>query len=373
MTEYADHFKIGNTLYYFNAQQVNGHTVESNVPANAMFARYGTSSTAASTTAKTASISGFSISQGALVAIKFSYSNTASNPTLNVNSTGAKYIKRYGTTAVGTDEATSWKPGEVVILIYDGTYWQIVGRDEQVEEEDYTDTAGYHNSVYRGNYIGASYTSTQKTAVSTGTFEDMFIGDYWTINGVNWRIAAFDYWMAKGSVATSYCSTHHVVIVPDTALVTNAKMNKTDITTGAYVGSDFYKGTNNNTARATCITAIENAFGSASILAHNTVLCNTIDENGKDASSSVYTSKVELMNSSMLGGGTLEHGATENLGQLPLFFLAPQHIAIAGNANGYWLRNSFSLTDFEAITTGGFITSYEASYQGGARPVFAIK
>ena len=50
-------------------------------------------------------------------------SNTVADPTLNVNSTGAKAIKCYGTTAPGTAESTSWIAGAVLSFTYDGTNW----------------------------------------------------------------------------------------------------------------------------------------------------------------------------------------------------------------------------------------------------------
>lgn len=94
--------------------------------------RYKTCTTSASTQAKVASTpSGsstttFVLDVGATVYVKFTNSNTASNPTLNVNSTGAKSIMMYGTTPVGTTAETSWYAGQVVCFVYDGTYWQMV-------------------------------------------------------------------------------------------------------------------------------------------------------------------------------------------------------------------------------------------------------
>lgn len=85
---------------------------------------YGTCTTAADTAAKVATCANFDhLITGVTVTIKFSVSNTASNPTLNVNSTGALPIMRYGTTPVGNDAATSWLAGAVVSLTYDGTNW----------------------------------------------------------------------------------------------------------------------------------------------------------------------------------------------------------------------------------------------------------
>lgn len=73
---------------------------------------YGTCSTAAATAAKVATLTNsgadnFDLSTGVTIHIKFTYSNTATSPTLNVNGTGAKAIMRYGTTAVSTTAKTS--------------------------------------------------------------------------------------------------------------------------------------------------------------------------------------------------------------------------------------------------------------------------
>lgn len=90
---------------------------------------YGTCSTPAANAAKVASVMPDLnvIEAGALVFIKFTYANGVANPTLNVNSTGAISIKRYGTTAPSTSAASSWNAGSVVAFVYDGTYWQMVG------------------------------------------------------------------------------------------------------------------------------------------------------------------------------------------------------------------------------------------------------
>ena len=53
---------------------------------------HGTCTTAASTVAKTVSISSYSLSTGGIIAVHFANGNTASNPTLNVSSKGAKPI-----------------------------------------------------------------------------------------------------------------------------------------------------------------------------------------------------------------------------------------------------------------------------------------
>ena len=87
---------------------------------------YGVCSTSAGTVAKTVTIPGITrLIDGLTVRVKFSSHNSASNPTLNVNSLGAKAIKRYGSTAPGTGSVSSWQANQVVVLTYDGTYWQL--------------------------------------------------------------------------------------------------------------------------------------------------------------------------------------------------------------------------------------------------------
>ena len=78
------------------------------------------------------------------------------------------------------------------------------------------------NGLYRGKFLGNSLTSAQSAAIQAGTFDDLYIGDYWTINGVNYRIAAFDYYYQCGdgynantNPTGSTVTTHHGVGVPD--------------------------------------------------------------------------------------------------------------------------------------------------------------
>ena len=52
--------------------------------------------------------------------------------------------------------------------------------------------AATHNAIYRGKYLGDTVTAEQAAAIADGSFEDLFIGDYWTMGGVNYRIADFD-------------------------------------------------------------------------------------------------------------------------------------------------------------------------------------
>lgn len=83
---------------------------------------YGICSTVAATVAKTVDITGFTLFTGATILVKFTYTNTAVNPTLNINSTGAKSIKH-------GNEDVSLIAGVIYEFIYDGANWEMVGLD----------------------------------------------------------------------------------------------------------------------------------------------------------------------------------------------------------------------------------------------------
>ena len=228
--------------------------------------------------------------------------------------------------------------------------------------------AGAHNAIYRGQSLGTSVSAAQYAQIQAGTFEDMFIGDYWTIGGVVYRIAAFDYWLHCGDTE---CTDHHVVLVPDTNF-TAQKMNDTNITDGGYVGSKMYT-TYLNDAKS----AIETAFGSAHILTHRELLTNTV-ASGIATSWAWYDSTVDLMNETMVYGaevgsqlkaGEINYNVGIDKSQLPLFALEPSRIT---NRATWWLRSVVSATSFALVYCYGDASGSSASNAVGVRPAFAI-
>ena len=87
-----------------------------------LFANFLTCSTAAGTTAKTVAFANFVLEAGCLIAVKFTNGNSASAPTLNVNSTGAKAIQ-YNGAAIPTNAIVA---NGVYLLAYDGTNWALL-------------------------------------------------------------------------------------------------------------------------------------------------------------------------------------------------------------------------------------------------------
>ena len=230
--------------------------------------------------------------------------------------------------------------------------------------------AGAHNSVYRGANLGTSVTSAQWAAIQAGTFDDMYIGDYWVIGGVTYRIAAFDYYLRAGDTDMT---THHVTLVPDVPMYTHV-MNDTNVTTGGYVGSKMY-----TSGLTQAKSTINTAFGSTHVLTHRQYLHNAVT-NGRPSGGSWYDSTVELMTEQNVYGGKVfgvgNDGSsvptlyTVDKSQYPLFAFRPDLIS---NRQTFWLRDVVSAASFAYVYGSGLASYVTASGVLGVRPAFSIK
>ena len=231
-------------------------------------------------------------------------------------------------------------------------------------------TGSGHNSIYRGKYLGTSVTEAQWQEIANGTFDDMYIGDYWSIGDITYRIAAFDYYMHADDFDTY---AHHVTLVPDRPMYEHV-MNDSNVITSGYVGSKMYT-TGLDDAKAT----INNAFGATHILSHRQYLCNAVS-NGNPSGGSWYNSTVELMTEQNVYGGkvysAVNNGSTVpalytvDKSQYPLFAFRPDLIS---NRQSFWLRDVVPDAYFASVLGDGRAGCSGASTSFGVRPAFSIK
>lgn len=122
---------------------------------------YATCDTAAGTVAKVASLAAgtLSLKAGATVAVKFTYANTASSPTLNIAGTGAKAMYIQGVRDV------YWTDGATVTFTYDGTNWRVAS------EPVYAPTATIGNAAGFNVYVDGTSVQVRRGSEELAIFK----------------------------------------------------------------------------------------------------------------------------------------------------------------------------------------------------------
>lgn len=128
-THIIDKIEYGGEVYQIqDSSALKTHqTIKQDGITGATITRFGICDTDASTPIKTVSIDSgtFTLARGAKVTVKFTNKNTASNPSLNVNSTGAKRIMHNGV-VIAPPHGRNLLYG-TLDFVYDGSYWQLIG------------------------------------------------------------------------------------------------------------------------------------------------------------------------------------------------------------------------------------------------------
>ena len=160
--------------------------------------------------------------------------------------------------------------------------------------------AGAHNAVYRGKRLGIEPTEAEYAAIDAGTFDDMYIGDYWDKGGINYRIAAFNYFLHTGDTE---CETNHVVIVPDTCLYKSQMYQRgsdDSFFTGGAKNLGYYNSYMRKSNLEQAKTTIKSAFN-GHVLKHRIRLTDEV-ENGRTSDDVWCDSEVDLMCEQMVYG-----------------------------------------------------------------------
>ena len=174
---------------------------------------YGTCDTAASTTAKTVSISNYKLSTGGIVSIKFDY-DVPADATLNINSTGDKPIY-YNGSGITADII---KAGDTATFIYDGTNYNLIGLNNTA-------------NASMGFGFGVNY-NTQETTAKT-----VSISNYKLSTG---GIVSIKFFYAVSASATlNISSTGAKPIAHNGSLIKDGIIKKGDTATFIYDGDRY--------------------------------------------------------------------------------------------------------------------------------------
>lgn len=212
-----------------------------------------------------------------------------------------------------------------------------------------------HRNVFRGKCLGESITEEQMIAIRKGSFRNLYVGDYWEINGTKYRIADINYWRNVGYPESEKVQKPHILIVPDTILG-SGQMHTSNSTSGGYKSSTMKNARLNQIANS-----LPDAF-------KNILISHRMFSDGAWINASV-----DLMSEVMVHGTYIctdnSNKQTSDTQQLALFRLAPELKTIGVN---YWLRNVAGSQTYTLISQYGDASSDMATSTYGVRPVFAV-
>lgn len=154
-------------LRYLNGVTSSIQTQLDTIKANRIYR--GVCSTSAGTAAKTVSVDGdFTLTAGVFVAIRFEQMNAASNPTLNVNNTGAKAIFYRGAAwKTSQDPARQY---DTILMTYDGTQWMI----SALLEPNKVNLSNASSTLRAKNFNLDTNTSSNGTITRTSGIQDLY-------------------------------------------------------------------------------------------------------------------------------------------------------------------------------------------------------
>ena len=266
------------------------------------------------------------------------------------------------------------------VLLKDGTNGtKTIKASDAAKEFAGLVSAIQHRNVYRGKNLGTAITEAQQAAIHNATFDDLFIGDYWTINGHKYVIADMNYWKNRYDKLTANEGEDPILSVDKNHLVMiamspgTAKMNDTNTTEGAYLGSKMYT-ENLPPIRET----IAEDFGDL-VVYHRECFSNAVDPETHVPSNHIWVdSYADLLNEAMVYGSfvnsqTVINGynhdhITIDREQLALFRLNPN---VFGRTT-VWLRDVVTSSYFAnvgGIGLAGYGSAGSATY---VRPAFEL-
>ena len=266
--------------------------------------------------------------------------------------------------------------------------------------------AGFHNSIFRGKFLGTSFTTTQHNVIVAGTFDDLFIGDYWTINSTDYVIVHFDYYLRCSDSDINY---HHIVVMPRTNLnlsgyidttalinTTNAgvtvssqetvsafKWNATmaapnaNSTAGGYIGSRM-----RTVIMPACDAKVKADFGSAYVKTVSMLYPSAFySESDGRATGWAWTATdlaCDLCNETQVYGQQVWGTGAEGKPGYEVgidkwqFAIFAVHPAFANLRANWWLRSVDSSANAALVILGGNASGHGSATAYGVRPRFLL-
>jgi len=248
-------------------------------------------------------------------------------------------------------------------LIIGNSVYRYIGEYAKVA----TANANTHNATYRGQSLG-SFNETFANDIDNGTFNNMWVGDYFTVNNHKYKIAGFNY---KCGHEENVGLANHLIMITD--VLGTHDMNSTDTTEGGFAGSSMFKDE---------IPVVEKQLATdfgEHLLKFKSYLSTSIDSSGAPNGGQWYELTANLCNSAMWWGSPSQYsnnqnGTKYNIGdedtQLPIMKL---HTAEqSGGSNYVWLRDIYNSNEFVLANSDCSAQLGDANFIGGVRAFFLI-
>ena len=230
-----------------------------------------------------------------------------------------------------------------------------------------TENAQTHNATYRGQGLG-SFNETFASDIENGTFNNMWVGDYFVVNNHTYKIAGFNY---KCNHEENLGLRNHLIMITD--VLGDQAMNSSDTTEGGFAGTKLFR-----EYFPQIESQLQTDFGKH-LLTFKSYLSTSIDGNGAPNNGQWFNVKACMCNSAMWWGKPSEYsnnanGTKFNLGdeteQLPIMKL---HTAEQSSGGNYvWLRDINSSDHFADATGDDSTDGHYASASVGVRAFFLI-
>lgn len=237
-----------------------------------------------------------------------------------------------------------------------------------------------HKNIIRGRNLGVRISSDQHKAITSGTFEGLWLGDYWFNNNMAWRIVDFNYWNVNNALPTP-----HIVVMPDRPLYRQQMYDTTASSTNSFWGSKVWQNING------CDDYVIRVFDSNTIRMHTDSYQSQMNEGGGFVSPTIKSKSIDprvkyiIPNEIMIYGTRV--AATSGIGSDGLHEVSSRQLQLfsmgwSPGDSDFWLRdqtyiNTYSVYGAEASNIGGgstvrFSGDGVQNETHGVRPVFAI-
>lgn len=217
-----------------------------------------------------------------------------------------------------------------------------------------------HKNVFRGKNLGEYITDEQLAAIQDGSFEDLYVGDYWVdVDSIKFYIADINYFYSIGdSKYVPILQKPHIVVMPDNP-IDSQTFNPTETTSGGYSHCQLL----NNFG--TSLNKFKNIFG------ENCVKFAELYSTGRNtdtklATTSWFSVNIAIPNSIQALGYRPDFEIREPIQsstrQFSLFRFNPNLFL---NRNGFALRDIATIDRFSAIDyRGNIVEAYPTGSYG---------